>query len=96
MARVQSEALEKLATAALRSRGASVSSAAITAKYLVAADTQGLATHGVARVPTYCAHLKSGRAKGSAVPRLIRNAGAACLIDAWWVGSVRQGRFAMG
>jgi (2R)-3-sulfolactate dehydrogenase (NADP+) len=56
--------------------------AVIAAKYLVAADSQGLATHGVARVPTYCAHLKSGRAKGGAVPRVIRDAGAACLVDA--------------
>jgi (2R)-3-sulfolactate dehydrogenase (NADP+) len=56
--------------------------ARITAKYLVAADAQGVATHGVARVPTYCAHLKSGRAKGDAMPRVVRDSGAACLIDA--------------
>ena len=34
--------------------------ARITAKYLVAADAQGLGTHGVARVPTYCDHLEVG------------------------------------
>jgi (2R)-3-sulfolactate dehydrogenase (NADP+) len=33
-------------------------------------------------VTTYCAHLKSGRAKGIAVPRVVRESGAACLIDA--------------
>jgi (2R)-3-sulfolactate dehydrogenase (NADP+) len=52
------------------------------AQCLVAADAQGLGTHGVARVATYCAHLKSGRARGDALPRVIRDSGAACLIDA--------------
>jgi (2R)-3-sulfolactate dehydrogenase (NADP+) len=74
--------LTTLASAALAASGASESMARIAAKYLVAADAQGLATHGVARVPTYCAHLKSGRAKGIAVPRVVRESGAACLIDA--------------
>ncbi len=74
--------LTALACAALHASGASNSQARAAARYLVAADAQGLATHGVARVPTYCAHLESGRAQGEAVPRVIRDAGAACLIDA--------------
>lgn len=82
MGQVSIDQLRKLASDALRASGASDTAASIAAKYLVAADAQGLATHGVARVPTYCAHLRSGRAKGAAVPRLIRDAGAACLIDA--------------
>lgn len=82
MAIVSIEQLTSLATGALHASGASESAARIAAKYLVAADAEGLATHGVARITTYCAHLKSGRAQGSAVPRLIRDAGAACLIDA--------------
>jgi len=56
--------------------------ARITAGYLVAADAQGLETHGVARVPTYCGHLKSGRARGDAVPRIVNEKPAACLVDA--------------
>lgn len=82
MPRVSTGQLRKLAADALRASGASDSAAGIAAKYLVAADAEGLATHGVARIPTYCAHLKSGRAKGHAVPTLVRDAGAACLIDA--------------
>ena len=82
MSRLSIAALTSLAVRALRASGASQSQARSTARYLVAADAQGLGTHGIARVPTYCAHLRSGRAKGSAVPRVIRDAGAACLIDA--------------
>src|SRR4051812_27473103 len=82
MARVSIDDLTSLAARALRTSGASQKAAEIAAKYLVAADAQGLATHGVARVPTYCSHFASGRVKRDAVPRLIRDAGAACLIDA--------------
>ncbi len=76
------DALTALATDALHASGAFDSAARITAKYLVAADAQGLGTHGVVRVPTYCDHLKSGRARGDAVPRIVNEKAAACLIDA--------------
>lgn len=82
MSRLSITALTSLAVRALRASGASDSQARSAARYLVAADAQGLVTHGVARVPTYCAHLRSGRAKGGAVPRVSRDSGAACLIDA--------------
>jgi (2R)-3-sulfolactate dehydrogenase (NADP+) len=73
--------LTSLVASALRTSGASESQARAAAKYLVAADAQSLATHGIARVPLYCGHVKSGRAKGDAVPRVVRDSGAACLID---------------
>ncbi len=73
--------LTALAAAALRASGASASMARATAKCLVAADAQGLGTHGVSRVPTYCGHLKSGRANGAAVPRVVNEKPAACLVD---------------
>src|SRR5688572_25078063 len=82
MPRITVEDLAALASAALRAAGASDSQANAAARNLVAADAQGLATHGVARVPTYCAHLKSGRTRGDAVPRIVRDSGAACLVDA--------------
>ena len=82
MARLSIAELTVLAAAALRQSGASETMANVTARCLVAADAQGLATHGVARVSTYCAHLRSGRAKGDAVPKLVRESAAACLIDA--------------
>ena len=82
MPRIAIAELTRLAQSALENSGASPSQARSAAKHLVAADAQGLATHGVARVPTYASHLKSGRAKGHAVPTVIRDGGAACLIDA--------------
>jgi (2R)-3-sulfolactate dehydrogenase (NADP+) len=56
---------------------------ASAARCLAAADAQGLGTHGVSRIPTYAAHLRSGRALGAAVPRIVRKPRpAACLVDA--------------
>jgi (2R)-3-sulfolactate dehydrogenase (NADP+) len=74
--------LAALAADALRGSGASETMARVAAKCLVAADAQGLGTHGIARVPTYCGHLKSGRANGAASPRIVNEKPAACLIDA--------------
>jgi (2R)-3-sulfolactate dehydrogenase (NADP+) len=73
--------LKQLAASALQANGANERMAATAAKYLVAADQQGLETHGVARVPTYCGHLRTGRARGDAVPRVVRHNVAACLVD---------------
>ena len=74
--------LTALAAAALKAHGASDDMARVTARYLVAADVQGLATHGVMRVPSYCGHLDAKRALGAAVPKIVREKPAACLIDA--------------
>jgi (2R)-3-sulfolactate dehydrogenase (NADP+) len=82
MARIPITELAALAADALRASGASETMARVTAKYLVAAEAQGLATHGVMRVPSYCGHLKSGRANGAAAPRIVNEKPAACLIDA--------------
>ena len=56
--------------------------AAATARALVAADAQGLASHGVSRVPQYATHLANGRADGTARPSIVRERGGAALIDA--------------
>jgi (2R)-3-sulfolactate dehydrogenase (NADP+) len=53
-----------------------------TARALLAADAQGLASHGVSRVPQYSAHLRLRRVDGTAVPKLVRAKGGAALIDA--------------
>ena len=46
---------------------------------LVGAEAQGLASHGVARVAQYAAHLRNGRADGNAAPRVVaRSAAAPC------------------
>jgi len=67
---------------ALERAGASSEAAASTAAALVAADAQGLAGHGVSRVPQYAAHLRNGRIVGSAVPRVVAGRGGAALVDA--------------
>jgi (2R)-3-sulfolactate dehydrogenase (NADP+) len=82
MARIPLAELEALARAALERAGATSTTAACTASALVAAEAQGLAGHGVSRVPQYAAHLRNGRAVGSAVPRVVAARGGAALIDA--------------
>jgi (2R)-3-sulfolactate dehydrogenase (NADP+) len=82
MPRLSVEELSRLASRALEKAGASPSMALATASALVAADMEGLGTHGVSRVALYCRHLREGRANGSTRPRIIREKGATCLVDA--------------
>src|SRR5258706_7953981 len=56
--------------------------AAATAGALVAAEMEGISSHGASRIPQYCGHLRNGRANGAAVPKVIRDGRAACLVDA--------------
>lgn len=81
MARFSADELTQLARKALQAGGANPGMAEATAEKLVEADMQGLATHGVSRVPFYCAMLRNGRADGAATPRIVRTRGAVCLID---------------
>ncbi|MDQ3214576.1 MAG: Ldh family oxidoreductase [Pseudomonadota bacterium] len=74
--------LKSLAEQALVCAGADVAMASSTADALVAADAQGLSSHGVARLMQYATHLRNGRADGRAIPRVVREKGATCLIDA--------------
>lgn len=82
MSRITLTELTLLATNALARAGANAAMAEATAKALVAADAQGLASHGVSRVPQYAAHLRLGRVDGAATPKVARAKGAAVLIDA--------------
>jgi len=70
-----------LARAALERAGADRRMAEAAARHLVSAEEQGLPTHGMSRVPFYCAMLKNGRADGRARPRLAADKAAVCLID---------------
>jgi len=82
MATVDLKSLHELAAAALRGAGATPDMADSTARALVYADAQGLASHGVSRVPSYAAHVRNGRALGDAVPRIAHERGGAVLVDA--------------
>ena len=75
------QALFQLAVTALERAGANPRMARSTAQHLVAAEEQGLATHGMSRVPFYCGMLRRGRAVGDAEPRLVADRGAVCLLD---------------
>ena len=81
-ARIRPEELESLVVRALMRCGATRAMAAATAGALVAAEMEGISSHGVSRIPQYCGHLRNGRAQGSAVPAVVRDSKAACLVDA--------------
>ncbi|HEX4942869.1 MAG TPA: Ldh family oxidoreductase [Usitatibacteraceae bacterium] len=74
--------LQDLMRRALEKAGATPAMAAATAAALVAAELDGIASHGASRIPQYCGHVKNGRATGSAVPKVVRERGGACLVDA--------------
>jgi len=75
------EELLCLARNALERAGANPVMAEATAKHLLRAEEHGLPTHGMSRVPFYCAFLKNGRADGAARPQLASDRAAVCLID---------------
>lgn len=74
--------LEALAARALVRAGASSEMAASTAVALVAAEAQGLSSHGVSRVPQYASHLRNGRVNGAAQPYVAKTTVSTCLVDA--------------
>jgi len=82
MARIEMSAAQALAAAALQRAGASASMAQATARALVLAEAQGLASHGLSRVAQYAGHLRNGRVDGAAVCAVTRSKGAAALVDA--------------
>ncbi|MGH8805323.1 MAG: Ldh family oxidoreductase [Polaromonas sp.] len=82
MTQLSVEEATRLATRALRNAGAGEAMALSTAKALVRAEAQGLASHGLSRVPQYATHLRNGRADGRALAAVTRQKGAAVLVDA--------------
>src|SRR5207249_10320459 len=65
------QALFHLARTALERAGAHAGMAEAAARHLVAAEEQGLSTHGMSRVPFYCGMLRRGRADGAAQPAMV-------------------------
>lgn len=70
-----------LAQRSLQNAGAHASMADAAAQHLVRAEVQGLPTHGMSRVPFYCAMLRNGRADGAARPAMLAEKAGVCLID---------------
>jgi (2R)-3-sulfolactate dehydrogenase (NADP+) len=73
---------ERLAQRALERAGTAAGAAASVARALARAEADGLASHGLARVPAYCAQVQSGKVDGGAVPRLVPLGPAAARVDA--------------
>lgn len=82
MARLSIAEATGLVIRALMRAGAHAGMAESTARALVLAESQGLASHGLSRVPQYATHLRNGRADGTAAARVVRQHGAAVLVDA--------------
>jgi (2R)-3-sulfolactate dehydrogenase (NADP+) len=82
MAALSLKEADALVQAALIQSGASANMAASVAKALVLAESQGIASHGLSRVPQYATHLKNGRANGQAVASVAQRKGAAMVVDA--------------
>lgn len=76
------EAAQALAAAALRASGAGTDAASHTARALARADLDGIASHGLSRVPAYAAQLRAGKVRGDAVPSVSRPAHATVAVDA--------------
>ena len=82
MANLSLQEAQDLVVKALRLAGAGETMALSTARALVRADAQGLASHGLSRVPQYASHLRNGRADGKAQAAVIKEKAAALLVDA--------------
>lgn len=82
MATLTMQDLEARVDAALQAAGANPAMARSTARALVLAEAQGLASHGLSRVAQYVTHLRNGRVNGAAQPKVLRGKGGAALVDA--------------
>ena len=80
-ARTPSE-LHELATRVLVNAGASRANAGIVADALIAAEMDGISSHGLSRVPAYADQVASGKVDGQANPEVKRAAAAVVTVDA--------------
>jgi LDH2 family malate/lactate/ureidoglycolate dehydrogenase len=61
--------------------GAGPEAARTVAASLVEADRRGVHTHGVVRLPSYCAEARAGRVSPGAEPQVVRQEGPVALMD---------------
>ncbi|MDE2229868.1 MAG: Ldh family oxidoreductase [Alphaproteobacteria bacterium] len=71
-----------LAVRALKRAGTSGAAAAAVAEALVAAELDGIASHGLSRLPFYADQVESGKVNGKAEPAVDRPAPAIVRVDA--------------
>ncbi len=75
-------ALTELAARVLERAGTSAANARAVAAALVAADADGIASHGLSRLPSYADQVRAGKVDGRAVPVVTRPRAAAVRVDA--------------
>ncbi len=80
--RLSLDAAETLAAAVLRDAGAKADAASHTARMLARADLDGIASHGLSRLPAYAAQLRARKLNGDAAPALTRPAAGTVAVDA--------------
>ena len=74
--------ITRLARTALEKAGARPEAAASMAKAIAAAERDGIASHGLAYLNTYCEHLKCGKVIPAAVPEVAQPAPGVVTVDA--------------
>ena len=74
--------IEARAYAALSASGAADNAARSLARAVAAAEAEGLASHGLAYVPTYCEHLACGKVLKNAQPSLSQPKASTLVVDA--------------
>ena len=74
--------IERLAMSALLAAGASPEQAGPLAAAIMGAEADGIASHGLAYLPTYCEHLRCGKVDGKAVPVVTKPKPALVVVDA--------------
>ncbi|MBV9567823.1 MAG: Ldh family oxidoreductase [Hyphomicrobiales bacterium] len=82
MKRLRIAEIEDMARRALIKAGARPEAATSLAKAIAAAERDGIPSHGLAYLPTYCEHLACGKVVGSAVPKLSQEMPGIIVVDA--------------
>ena len=76
------EQVESLTVQALTGAGACPESASSMAKAVRSAERDGIPSHGLLYVPTYCEHVRCGKVDGNANPDVSTTLSSALLVDA--------------
>ena len=74
--------IEDLAFRALTGAGTSDANARPLARATAATEADGIASHGLAYIPTYCEHVRCGKVDGQAEPLVSRPAPSVIVVDA--------------
>jgi len=74
--------IDRLGTQALERAGTEPSAAAIVARALTRAEAEGVPVCGLFYLPFFCDHLRLGKVRRDARPRILQQQGASLLVDA--------------